>query len=75
MYSQFKEQKDIKKDIELLVSQVERCGQILKKLTLNPTQDDDFINQELSISEYIAEIIKSFREISDKIFDQFKPRL
>ena len=68
MYSQFKEQKDIKKDIELLVSQVERCGQILKKLTLNPTQDDDFINQELSISEYIAEIIKSFREISDKEF-------
>ena len=68
MYSQFKEQKDIKKDIELLVSQVERCSQILKKLTLNPIQEDDFINQELSISEYIAEIIKSFREISDKEF-------
>ena len=51
MYKQFKDQKDIKKDIELLVSQVERCGQILKKLSLNPSQEDDFINQELSISE------------------------
>ena len=43
MYKQFKDQKDIKKDIELLVSQVERCGQILKKLSLNPSQEDDFI--------------------------------
>ena len=68
MYKQFKDQKDIKKDIELLVSQVERCSQILKKLTLEPSQEDDFINQELSISEYVSEIIKSFREISDKEF-------
>ena len=68
MYKQFKDQKDIKKDIELLVSQVERCGQILKKLSLNPSQEDDFINQELSISEYVSDIIKSFREISDKQF-------
>ncbi len=68
MYKQFKDQKDIKKDIELLVSQVERCSQILKKLSLNPSQEDDFINQELSISEYVSEIIKSFREISDKQF-------
>tara|TARA_B100000963_G_scaffold132719_1_gene115561 strand:+ start:978 stop:2258 length:1281 start_codon:yes stop_codon:yes gene_type:complete len=68
MYKQFKDQKDIKKDIELLVSQVERCGQILKKLSLNPSQEDDFINQELSISEYVLEIVKSFREISNKEF-------
>ena len=68
MYKQFKDQKDIKKDIELLVSQVERCGQILKKLSLNPSQEDDFINQKLSISEYVSEIVKSFIEISDKEF-------
>ena len=68
MYKQFKDQKDLKKDIELLVSQVDRCGQILKKLSLNPSQEDDFINQELSISDYVSEIIKSFREISKKEF-------
>ena len=68
MHKQFKNQNDIKKDIELLVSQVERCGQILKKLTLNPSQEDDFIYQELCISDYVSEIIKSFREISDKEF-------
>ena len=68
MYQQFKDQKDIKKDIELLVSQVDRCGQILKKLSLNPSQEDDFINQELSVSDYVSEIVKSFREISNKEF-------
>ena len=68
MYKQFKNQNDIKKDLELLVSQVDRCSQILKKLTLNPSQDDNFINLELSISDYVSEIIKSFREISDKEF-------
>ena len=66
--SQFKDKKDIKKDIELLVSQVERCGQILKKLSLNPVIEDDFINNECSLSEYIRDIIKSFKEISNKEF-------
>ena len=56
--SQFKDKKDIKKDIELLVSQVERCGQILKKLSLNPVIEDDFINKECSLAEYIRDIIK-----------------
>ncbi len=68
MYKQFKNQNDTKKDLELLVSQVDRCSQILKKLTLNPSQDDNFINLKLSISDYVSEIIKSFREISDKEF-------
>ena len=66
--SQFKDKKDIKKDIELLVSQVERCGQILKKLSLNPVIEDDFINKECSLAEYIRDIIKSFQEISNKDF-------
>ena len=35
---------------------------------MNPSQEDDFINQELSISEYVSEIVKSFREISSKEF-------
>ena len=59
---------DHKKDIDLLISQVERCENILKKLTIDPTVKDDFINQNLSISDYINEIVKSFEEISDKMF-------
>ncbi len=36
LYNNFKDNKDLKKDIELLVSQVDRCNKILKKLSLNP---------------------------------------
>ena len=51
-----------------MVNQVERCSQILKKLTLNPGIEDDFINTECSLEEYVNEIVKSFEEISKKKF-------
>ena len=55
-------------DIILLSQQVERCNVILKKLSLNPDIDDDFIDTELTLSNYIKEIIKSFENISKKKF-------
>jgi two-component system sensor histidine kinase RegB len=68
LMKQFKGQKDIEKDIELLSSQVERCNKILKRLTLNPVEEDDFIDKDISIREYLSEIISSFKEISKKKF-------
>lgn len=68
LLDQFKADEDINKDLELLVSQVERCNEILKKLTLNPTIEDDFIDKDLSLAEYVDQIVKSFKEISDKKF-------
>lgn len=65
---QFKNDKDIKKDIELLVSQVNRCNEILKRLSINSTLEDDFIGKDLSLNNYLKEIINSFKEISDKNF-------
>ncbi len=65
---QFEGQKDIEKDIELLSSQVERCNQILRRLTLNPIEEDDFIDKDISIRDYINEIVSSFKEISKKEF-------
>lgn len=58
----------LKKDVELLVSQVNRCNDILKKLTLNPIIEDEFIDKSITIKEYITEIVKSFEEISNKKF-------
>ena len=60
--------KDIEKDMALLIDQVERCNQILKKLSINPDIDDEFIEHELSFSNYIKEIISSFESISKKKF-------
>ena len=68
LIKQFKGQKDIEKDIELLASQVERCNEILKRLTLNPVEEDDFIDKDLAMREYLSEIISSFKEISKKQF-------
>ncbi len=65
---QFKGQKEVEKDIELLSSQVERCNEILKRLSLNPVEEDDFIDKNISIREYLKEIILSFKEISKKNF-------
>ena len=68
LLKQFKENDEIKKDLDLLNSQIERCGEILKKLTLNPTIEDNFIDSDLTMVDYINEIIKSFRETSKKSF-------
>ncbi len=65
---QFKGQKDIEKDIELLSSQIERCNKILKKLSLNPVEEDDFIDKDLTMKDILNEIILSFKEISKKNF-------
>jgi len=68
LMKQFKGQKDLEKDIELLNSQVERCNEILKRLTLNPVEEDEFIDKDINIRDYLHEIISSFKEISKKEF-------
>ena len=65
---QLKNQKEVTQDIELLSSQVERCNEILKKLSLNPNEEDDFIDEDLSMKDYLKEIILSFKETSKKEF-------
>ena len=69
LLKQLKEDDEVKKDIELLSSQIDRCGEILKKLTLNPIIEDDFIDKNLSIADYINEIVKSFQETSKNEFN------
>ena len=57
-----------KKDIDLLISQSSRCGEILKKLSLNPKINDDFLDVDVDLYGYLNEIIRSYKEISDKKF-------
>ncbi len=68
LMKQLKDQKDLLQDIELLSSQVERCNQILKKLSLNPVEEDDFIDEDLTMKDYLREIVSSFKETSVKEF-------
>ena len=79
LQKEFGENKKIKNDIELLVSQSNRCSEILKKLTLNPDIEDEFFNNEISLDIYIEEIVRSYKEISDKKFlinlEEFKHKI
>ena len=68
LIKQFKGHKEVEKDIELLSSQVERCNKILKRLSLNPIEEDEFIDKDISIKDYLNEIILSFKETSKKNF-------
>ncbi len=65
----FKDNKKLSKDLELLVSQSKRCKDILKKLSLNPKINDEFLNINLNLSDYLNEIVRSFEEISKKKFN------
>ena len=65
---QLKNRNDLNSDIELLISQVERCTQILKKLSLDPNEEDDFIDEDIDLKAYINQIVTSFQETSSKNF-------
>jgi len=65
---EFGNNRKISKDLDLLVSQSNRCREILKKLSLNPNFEDDFLNTNLSLNDYINEIVRSYQEISKKKF-------
>ncbi len=68
LQKEFGNNEKIKKDLDLLVVQSSRCRNILKKLSLNPNIKDEFIDSEVSLYDYIFEIVKSYEEYSKKKF-------
>ena len=53
------------KDIELLISQTKRCGEILKLISKKQIKDDEFFTKT-TIADLLNEIIESFKETSSK---------
>ena len=68
LQKEFGNNEKIKKDLDLLVSQSKRCREILKKLSLNPSIEDEFLNTSLPLNDYLHEIVRSYEEISKKEF-------
>ena len=58
------------KDIDLLLSQTKRCSNILKKLSKDQLEEDNFLTN-VKIEELLNEIIRSFTEISEKKLSLF----
>jgi len=65
---EFGNEHKISKDLDLLIDQSNRCREILKKLSLNPSVEDNFLNINLSLNDYVNEIVRSYQEISNKEF-------
>ena len=76
LQKEFGNNKKINKDLDLLVSQSSRCRDILKKLSLNPNVEDEFFDSNVTLNDYVYEIVRSFQTISAKKFiinsEQFK---
>ena len=53
------------KDIDLLISQTKRCSEILKKISQKKIISDEFLSS-MNFEDLLEEIIKSFKESSDK---------
>ena len=68
IHKELGENHKISKDLDLLVSQSKRCREILKKLSLNPNMEDKFIDLNLTLNDYVNEIVRSYKEISSKKF-------
>ncbi len=54
------------KDIDLLISQTKRCSEILKNISQKKIISDEFLSS-MSFEDLLDEIIKSFKESSEKI--------
>jgi len=57
--------KDLSKDIDLLISQTKRCSDILKKISKKQIKDDIFLSS-IKFEDLLEEIINSFKETSSK---------
>ena len=57
--------KEISKDIDLLISQTKRCSEILKKISKKQIEEDSFFSL-IKLEDLIEEIINSFKETSSK---------
>ena len=54
--------KEYSKDIDLLISQTKRCGEILKQISKKQILGDEFLSK-IKVEDLLEEIIISFREI------------
>ena len=57
--------KEISKDIDLLISQTKRCSEILKQISKKQIEEDVFLSS-IKFEDLLEEIINSFKETSSK---------
>ena len=58
--------KDFNEDINTLLEQAKKCGEILKKISLNKKVVNDDYVANITLQDLLFEITKSFEEITEK---------
>ena len=58
-------EKELTKDIDLLISQTKRCSEILKQISKKQIEEDVFLSS-IKFEDLLEEIIESFKETSSK---------
>ena len=62
--------KELSKDIHLLISQTKRCSEILKQISKKQIEEDIFLSS-IKLEDLLEEIISSFKETSSKEINLF----
>tara|TARA_Y100001970_G_scaffold184618_1_gene224569 strand:+ start:11552 stop:12829 length:1278 start_codon:yes stop_codon:yes gene_type:complete len=57
--------KEFQEDINMILDQARKCGDILKRISQNKLVDDDYV-KNITLQDLLYEIIKSFEQITDK---------
>jgi two-component system sensor histidine kinase RegB len=55
----------VKEDAELLISQAERCREILRRLTDKPDAASDEVHERLSLRQLVQEVIEPHADVAD----------
>ena len=62
---EFTKDKQFNEDIDTLLNQAKKCGEILKKISQNKIVDDEYV-ANITLQNLLFEITKSFEEITEK---------
>jgi len=57
--------KEFKDDVETILEQAKKCGDILKKISQNQIVDDEYV-KNITLQDLLFEITKSFESITEK---------
>ena len=57
--------KEFKEDVDTILEQAKKCGEILKKISQNQIIDDEYV-KNITLQDLLFEITKSFESITEK---------
>ena len=64
----FTNEKDLINDVDTILEQAKKCGEILKRISQNQIVDDEYV-KNITLQDLLHEISRSFEDITEKNFN------